>query len=289
MSIAIAPALERSTGSVYVSFKTRLTGTMLDGLYQQGCSKVRFPRKRDGIPEAILMNTAGGLADGDSLNIEFRWRSNTRAVVTTQAAERVYRAASSDAARVTTRLRVDAGAVAAWIPQETIIFNGSRLARSLEIDLSSSGRLLALESLVFGRRAMGETVSRGLVSDRWRVRIGTRLAFADHFLLDNAITGPIDNALASAPVANGAHCIATLLVVGPDCDRIVTAARKTKVESSSESLTGSRVNIGATALDGLAILRVVAADSAAMRDVLIRIFALAAQTSGIPLPRVWHC
>lgn len=281
MTAGAAPALQRSSGAARVSFKCRASATCLDELYQQGCSKVRFPQMHGGNPEAVLLNTAGGLADGDTLNTEIHWREGARATVTSQAAERVYRAAGSGEARVATRLRVDKGAVACWLPQETIVFDGARLARSLEIDLAPDARLLALESTVFGRRAMGETVSRGRLSDRWRVRIGARLAFADHFLLDDALTGPIDAALARGPVVDGAHCIVTLVIVGPDCDRIVTAARETAAEN--------RADVGATRLDGLAVLRVIAADGAAMRAVLTRLIALAGETSGITLPRVWHC
>jgi len=276
-----APALQRSSGAARVSFKRRASGTCLDELYQQGCSKVRFPRKPDGTPEAVLLNTAGGLADGDVLNTDIHWREGARATATSQAAERVYRAAGEGSARVTTRLRVEAQAVACWLPQETIVFDGARLARSLEIELAPDACLLALESTVFGRRAMGETVSRGRVSDRWRVRIGGRLAFADHFLLDDALTGPINASLARGPVADGAHCLATLVVAAPDCDCLVTAARDMPVQG--------RADVGATLLDELAVLRVVAADGAAMRAVLIRLVTLAGESSGITLPRVWHC
>jgi len=124
-----APALQRSSGAARVSFKRRASDTCLDELYQQGCSKVRFPRKQDGSPEAVLLNTAGGLADGDTLNVDIHWREGARATVTSQAAERVYRAAGEGSARVTTRLRVEAQAVACWLPQETIVFDGARLAR----------------------------------------------------------------------------------------------------------------------------------------------------------------
>ncbi|WP_405232479.1 urease accessory protein UreD [Lentisalinibacter salinarum] len=289
MSADAGPALQRSSGTARISFKCRASGTCLDELYQQGCSKVRFPRKQDGTPEAVLLNTAGGLADGDTLTSEIHWRGGARATVTSQAAERVYRAAGGGSARVTTRLRVDADAVACWLPQETIVFDGARLARSLEIEVAPDARLLALESTVFGRRAMGETVSRGRVSDRWRLRIGGRLVFADHFLLDDALTGPIDTSLARGPVADGAHCLATLVVVAPDSDRIVTAAREAQFESSSESPVKERAHIGATLLDGLAVLRIVAADGAAMRAGLTRLVTLAGETSGITLPRVWHC
>ena len=101
--------------------------------------------------EAVLLNTSGGLTDGDTLSNEISWRAGTRATVTTQAAERIYRAATPDVARVATRIRIEDDCLACWLPQETIVFDGARLARTLEIDMQSSSRLVALESIVFGR------------------------------------------------------------------------------------------------------------------------------------------
>lgn len=275
------PRLERSNGCTRLAFKSAPQGTALDELYQQGCSKVRFPRTSDGTPEAVLLNTSGGLADGDTLSTDVRWRRNTRAVVTTQAAERVYRAAGHSFARVSTRLTIEDDAVACWLPQETIVFDGARLARTLEIDATSTGRLVALEGTVFGRRAMGETIGYGSISDRWRVRIDGRLAFVDHLLLDDRHTGHIDEYLGRASVANSAHCVATVIVVANDCDNLVEDARKLAEPAGCA--------IGATRLERLVVIRILAGDSQEMRAAVGRIIALLGGILDIELPRVWHC
>ena len=281
MSGSVAPRLERSVGCVKLSFKSARSGTALDELYQQGCSKVRFPRTSDGIPEAVLLNTSGGLADGDSLTTEIRWRQKTRAVVTTQAAERVYRAASHDVARVSTHVAIEDDAVACWLPQETIVFDGARLARTLEVDMTSASRLVALESTVFGRRAMGETVHHGRISDSWRIRIDGRLAFADRFLADDRLTGRLGEYLDRVSVANGAHCLAMIVVVTPDCDNVVENARKLTMPTDTL--------VGATCLDKLAVLRILARDSQAMRTAVSRIVTSLGGNLEVGLPRVWHC
>lgn len=242
---------------------------------------MRFPRSADGNLEAVLLNTSGGLTDGDTFSAELYWRSGTRATVTTQAAERVYRAATGEAARVSTRLTIDALCVAGWLPQETIVFDGGRLARTLEVDMTSTSCLVALEGMVFGRRAMGETVNHGRISDHWRVRVDGRLAYADHFLVDDRLTGRIGEYLSRASVANSASCIATMVVVAPHCDRIVENARNLILPPTA--------TLGATCLDQVAILRILAGDSQAMRTAVSRIVASLGGTLDIGLPRVWHC
>lgn len=281
MDDCAAPGLERSSGHTRLSFKPVSTGTALDELYQQGCCKVRFPRRTSGMPEAVLLNTSGGLADGDTLEHEFRWQPGTRATVTTQAAERIYRAASRDVARVTTRIIIDDHCVALWLPQESIVFDGARFARTLDIDMNSTSRLVALESMVFGRRAMGETVGSGMISDRWRIRLDGRLAFADSFLVDDRLTGNIGRYLDRASVANAAHCVAMIVVVADDGDGIVENARKLD--------TPADATIGATCLDRLAVVRILSRDSRAMRTAVGRIVASLGATLDVELPRVWHC
>lgn len=281
MNRCTAPRLERSSGRIRLSFKSAPTGTALDELYQQGCCKVRFPRRNRGTLEAVLLNTSGGLTDGDELTNEICWHPDTRAIVTTQAAERIYRAATENLAQVTTLVRIDDSCVAAWLPQETIVFDGARLARTLEIDMKSTSRLVAVESTVFGRRAMGETISYGRISDRWRIRIDGRLAFADHFLVDDQLTDRVGQYLDRAAVANTAHCVATVAIVSADCENIVNNLR--------ELATPADATVAATCLDRLAVVRILATDSRAMRSVVGQIVASLDGTFDIDLPRVWHC
>ena len=92
--------------------------------------------------EAVIVNTAGGVAGGDRLDLEVTVGAGARLVVTTAAAEKIYRTLEPDAT-IDVKLMVGAGAALAWLPQETILFDRARLKRSIEIDLAADARLRA--------------------------------------------------------------------------------------------------------------------------------------------------
>jgi urease accessory protein len=96
----------------------------------------------------------------------------------------------------TIRLRLELGADAglAWLPQETILFDGARLDRRLQAAIAPDARLLIAEMTVLGRTAMGETFSAGALIDHWRVRRDGRLVFAEALRLEGAV-----EALLAAP------------------------------------------------------------------------------------------
>ena len=119
--------------------------------------------------DAVIVNTAGGMTGGDHFDIDIAVEAGARLTVTTAAAEKVYRSLGPDT-RIGVKLDVGGGAALAWLPQETILFDQVRLRRSIDVEAAPGARLLLAEGMVFGRSAMGETVTQGHFSDHWRVR-----------------------------------------------------------------------------------------------------------------------
>ncbi|MFD1333353.1 urease accessory protein UreD, partial [Methylopila musalis] len=176
-----------------MAFAHRFGAVRVSDLEQSGALRVLFPRPEPGEPLcAALANIGGGVAGDDELSVSALWGEGAEAVVTSQAAEKVYRAVDREPARIATRLTVGAGATALWLPQETILFEGARLERGLDAELEEGAQLIACESLVFGRTARGERVETGRVFDRWRVRVGGRLVYADALELDGAVAATLD-------------------------------------------------------------------------------------------------
>ena len=266
---------QRARGRLAIGFRCPEPGkAALSRLYQQGCLKARFPRPAPGEPpSAVLVNSSGGVAPGDQLKISVSLEEGAEATIAGQAAERFYRAApNSPPARLRHHLSVGPGAALEWLPQEAILFNGAALDRSLTIELAPSASLLALEAIVFGRRAMGEEVRNGFLRDRLAVRRAGRPLLEDTLRLE----GPIAEALDRPAIAGGARALATILHVGPAADLAVLRAL---------SLPG--VEAGASAFEGLLLVRLLARDGAALRAALIA--CLAILRPGRPLPRVWLC
>src|SRR5262245_12370404 len=132
----------------------------------------------DGINEAVLVNTSGGVAGGDRLQCEVEALAGSRITITSQAAEKIYRAID-EPARISTTITVCQTAKLAWCPLETIVFDRARVRREMRIVLSPGAELLALEWIVLGRVAHGEAVTGGSVVDSWRVEQNGRLVWAD--------------------------------------------------------------------------------------------------------------
>jgi len=256
--------------------RVALTVATLDGrsrrarVREQGSLRVRFPHGDGEALDAVLVNTAGGIAGGDRFDIAVTVGEGARLTVTTAAAEKVYRAPETEAA-IGVTLTVAAGGKLAWLPQETILFDGVNLRRTIDVDLADGASLLLAEAVIFGRSAMGEAVDRGHFIDRWRVRRAGQLAFAETVRLDGAIA----QQLAASAVAKGGVAVATVLAI-PGDDSAVAAVR-----AITDNVAGE---VGASAWNGLAVVRLCARDGAALRRDLVSVLT---PLGGAPLPRLW--
>jgi urease accessory protein len=202
----------RSRGDLRLGFAAHDDRTTIAEGYQGGCLKFRVPRIHGSEPPcAILLNTSGGLAGGDRLNQQIAWRAGTAATVTTQAAEKIYRAIGGETATLDTRIAIDAGADAEWLPQETILFDRARLRRTMEVRMAGDAHFLGVEAVMFGRAAMGETMASGLLDDRWRIWRDGRLVYADAMRLD----GPVDALLQRSAIGAGARAMAVVMDLTP--------------------------------------------------------------------------
>ena len=210
---------------------------------------------------------------GDRLRYEVRVEEGSRAVVTGQAAERIYKRFHG-IAEVENHLDIAERGELAWLPQETILFDRSALARKLHADVAPNATLLAAESFVLGRAAMEETVRTAFVSDAWRVRRGGKLIFADCLRLDGDPTA----ILAGGATGRGGRAFATVVLVAPDAESRLDAARAALEDTKGEA--------GASAWNGMLVARFVAPAGDALRHDLIRLIET---LRGAPMPRVWHC
>jgi urease accessory protein len=225
---------------------------------ESGPLRLRFPRiAAAGVLEGVLVNTGGGIAGGDRLRIVIETGEGAAVAVTGQAAEKVYRSTGS-AAHVSVQLVAARSSRLHWLPQETILFDCARLARSIEAEVAEDARITICESVVFGRVAMGERVVSGMLRDRWRVRRAGKLVFADALRLDGSIAAT----LARPAVAAGATAVATIMQVAPNAERRLDSVRACFARAS-------QVEAGVSAFDGFLVARLLARDALALRAVVL--------------------
>lgn len=270
------PQAMRSQGELDISFVRRGQRSVISRSYQSGCLRMRLPRAESATerPCAVLINTAGGVADGDRLQQSIEWGEDTAATVTTQAAEKVYRAIAAGCA-ISTRLTVARGADAEFLPQETILFDNASLRRDAQIVLEDDVTFLGLEAVVLGRTAMGETMRGGSLRDRMRIWRGGRLIYADTLALD----GEIAALMQRTPIGGGAKGMAVIVHA--------SASAAALLEPVRGALEGARALAAASSWNGLLAVRLLAPDGETLRhDIAL---ALSALRQGRPLPRVWRC
>ena len=263
-------AANRARGSVAFDVHLLEGVTRRRHLHESGSLRVRFPSPETEGLSAVFVNTAGGVAGGDRFDIEIATGEGSRLAVTTAAAEKIYRA-EGPAAQFNIALKAADGSHLAWLPQETILFDRARMLRRIDIDLAESASLLFCEIVVFGRSAMGERMLHGEFIDRWRLRRGGRLVFAETIRLD----GEIGEKLARPAVAKGGVAIGTALIV-PGDEAVVE-----RIREAADKLSGE---VGISAWNGFAMARFCAQDAARLRADMISVLGRA---SGVPLPRLW--
>ena len=239
-------------------------------VHESGSLRVRFPGAPAAELEAVTINTGGGMTGGDAFDIEVAVGENARLVVTTTAAEKIYRSLGPPVT-VNVKLRVAAGGTLAWLPQETILFDRAPLHRRIEVDLADNAQLVLIEPLVFGRTGMGEAVRNGALHDTWRVRQNGRLIYAE----GTQLSGHIEQSLGESAVANGGVGIATALVVPGD---------ETRTDAVHAMGGEFRGEVGVSTWNGRTVLRFCARDGAALRhDIICALGTIRAA----PLPRNW--
>jgi urease accessory protein len=261
----------RAVGRIAFTVDAGPGGSRRGRVHEAGSLRVRFPNgSSETTLDAVIVNTAGGMAGGDRFDIGIKVGAGARLTVTTAAAEKIYRSLGPDT-DIGIKLEVGPGGALKWLPQETIVFDQVRLRRSIDLDLARDANLLLAEAAVFGRSAMGETVVQGQFFDRWRLRIGGALVFAETLRLDGAIA----QRLAQRAVTSGGVAVASVIKC-PGNDGDAEAVRAMQKRFVGE--------VGVSAWNGLLVARLVATDGAALRRDLV---AALAALDAAPLPRLW--
>jgi len=238
--------------------------------------------------ELSILHTAGGLVGGDVLHINCQLAPQSRALLTSVAAQKVYGSVGRSQlqpegawARQQLICRVRDGAWLSWFPQETVVFAHGLLQQEQRVELEGSGAWLGAEVVRLGRTAAGETIGQGCWRSRLELWRGQRLLLGDPMALDGASMKRL-HGLAGQAVVGMLNWASGL--------RLDTAA----VDACRQARTGlsGEMEAGLIHDDGgdLLCCRYRGDSTQAARCWFVRIWALIHRWRGEPppvLPRVW--
>lgn len=260
----------RAKGSVVLSSKQRDGASVIDDLHQSGCMRALFPHGGDAL-DAVLINTSGGVTGGDNIAVSGAVGAGSTLCLTTQAAERAYRAQPHETGRITTDLSVASGGCLHWLPQEIILFDGCRLERRLDVDIATGAKALLFEPVIFGRTAMGEALTNIMLRDRIAITRDDHPLYRDCV----AITGDAVAQLARSATGQGGGAMASFVYVAPDAEAQIKRVRALLPQTGGASLRADDMLVG----------RIMAQDSYLLRRTLIPIIEL---LSGTSVPKTWR-
>lgn len=265
-AVAMSP---RAQGGLRLVGKRRGADTVISDLRQEGSLKALFPNVRRAALDAVFLNTAGGLTGGDHMHIAASALEDAHIVLSSQAAERAYRAQPGQIAQAHVKLQAEAGGRIDWLPQETILFDHAALDRRMHVHLATDATALIVEPIVFGRVAMGEDVHALRLTDHWRVWRDGSLVFADAVRL----IGDAKRLMQRTAIGARAGAMATILFASPKAAAFVDGFDLPET---------CGVNL---IRDDLLLIRMLAKDGFALRRQLIPVVE---GLSAAPIPRVWR-
>jgi urease accessory protein len=271
------------SGVAEIGFARRDGQTRLAHLYERNPLRVLFPTPAaDDVPNAVLVTTSGGLVAGDRIAVSVTVGEAAAAHVTGSAAEKVYRSTGATTV-VEQGLTVAAGGWLEFLPPETILFDRARLRRDTRIDLAAGAGFLGGGIVVFGRIAMGERFTAGLLHEAWEVCRDGALLWGDALRVGEDVAA----VMADPACFDAAQACATLILAprGPDVRSFIEGARAVQQETGAPTLRA-----GVTAVHGVLVARWLGPAVAVRRAYADLACHLRAAAMGLParLPRLWH-
>ena len=261
----------RVSGGIGVHVESQDGRNTVTQLYQRDGYKVRFP-KRGPHPEAVIINTGGGVASGDHIAQEYSVAEGAALTVTTQACERIYRQLNDTPAIMDIRVKIAGGATFNWLPQETILFKHGGLRRRFDIELTASSRVCLAETLVLGRRAMGETVTSGYFRDTWRITRDRKLVFAEDIRLDDSFFSQMQK----PSLSQGHRIFTTMVFLSEDAEDHLERTRALLKHFDGE--------IAASTWNNMLVIRALTSTTQSIHRIMAELIPILA---GREQPRVW--
>lgn len=187
----------------------RAQSTRLQQSFARAPLKVQRPFYPEGpeVCHSVMLHTAGGVVGGDRLSVDVQLQPQSRALLTTAAAAKIYGKGRQAQPGLTSHqdvlLQAAAGACVEWLPQETIVFDGARYHQSLTVHLAEDAIWMGWDITRLGRSARGERFQSGEWRSRTEIWQGDRLIWLDPQCLN-----------ADSPAMTSRHGLAGHPVVG---------------------------------------------------------------------------
>lgn len=210
--------LQRSHGAARLAFANRSNRNSIVERYASAPVRILTPSVQGVFLKLCLLIHLVGLRE-DTSHVDILVAQNAQALVTGQAAEKIYRSIDMPAS-IRTVIKIEDDSTLEYLPQESILFDGAKLNRAVNISLGARSCLLLSEMFVLGRWAMKEDFTRGIFLDRWSIDVAGQPIWREGLRVE----GGLSSLSSSLGFAN-ARALATIFYVGANAGEVLGLAR----------------------------------------------------------------
>ncbi len=239
---------------------------------EQGNLKARIIKNYNRNNELIIINTAGGLTSGDASFINLKIKNNVNLSITTQSMEKIYKCMDSFSF-IYTNIVVGNDSTISWMPLETIFFNKAKLRRRINIDLNVGSSFLGIETIIFGRKAMGESIKKGELDDAWQINRNGKLVYSDF----NRLSGNINSKLNKKIIMKGNNVFCNIVYTGKKI--------RTYFKNILKFISRNKYFVGASVVNGILIIKILAKDISEVRSFLRGLISIF--DNNFSIPKIW--
>jgi len=210
--------------------KTKLIQTK-----NQAPLKIQRPFYPEGksICHSVILHTAGGIVGGDRLSSTIHLQPQAKALITTAAANKIYRSNGLQA-RQNIEIKIDNNACLEWLPQETIVFNSANYRQDIRIILATEANFIGWEITRFGRTARKEKFVQGEWRSHFEIWRNNKPLWIDRQYLPGS-----EEIFASPHGLAGKPIVGTLIYIGkPPSSEIIQQLRTLWEETRGEGGIG---------------------------------------------------
>jgi urease accessory protein len=238
-----------------------------------------FYPEGDGTVHVYLLHPPGGMVGGDRLDTLIDVRARASLLVTTPAAQKLYR--SLGAASVQSQLlRVESGGELEWFPSETLVFDGARAHVNTRVELAPGAAFIGWDLGCFGRPASQVRFTRGELRQAFEIEKDGRPLLVDRArVAGGGATLEAPWGYAGEPVYGTLYCVPGVEL---ELEPLATALRG--------ELSAARVRSAITTFDGVLVVRALGSEVEPVRGTLVEAWRrLRPRVLGreAALPRIW--
>lgn len=236
-----------------------------------------FYPEPDGSAHVYLLHPPGGVAAGDVLNIDCHLSEYSKTVLTTPGATKFYCSENAPSTQET-QIKIGAGGICEYLPQETIVFNGARASLNTQVSLSADAIYLGWDIISLGRPACGEAFTRGELRQRLEIIRDGRPIWFEQCRLRGG-----DTACGAAYAFNAKPISGTMIYAGP--------ANENAVPRILEAVgNGARHVFSVTRLDRVIVCRYLGSRMSEAKALLRQAWEILRQSGlgkSAAAPRIW--